>query len=317
MQWRSFTFPLIPRRRIAGIAFGDMPSTRRGIGSEDVGDRPYEHGDDPRDIDWAASAKESSRLGRAAYTVRLFDADESVPVLIVCDRRPAMALYPQSLPWREGVLNKHRAMVNAGCIIAESALAQHCYVGYLDYADALNPDPAKRSDVPFFRPPNTHTEVSRIQTRNLPYPQFAAPEDNLSLAFRFLMGESHDVPAETFVFVLSDFVVFPPEALWAQMLRRFDVVPVVIQDPIFEQSFPDVAGMTIRIADPTRGRTYPVRFTRRSARAWRDAHEARLRAILEAFARRGCDPIIISDGEVSSIHREFLRWADRRRLGRG
>ena len=38
-------FPLVPRRRLAGLPFGELPSRRRGQGADVIGSRPYE----PRD----------------------------------------------------------------------------------------------------------------------------------------------------------------------------------------------------------------------------------------------------------------------------
>ena len=52
--------------------------------------------------------------------------------------------------------------------------------------------------------------------------------------------------------------------MWAAALeRRWDVVPVVIQDPTWEQSFPDVGGVVVPIADPASGALRYARFSRR------------------------------------------------------
>ena len=39
------TFPLIPRRRVIGLAFGGVRSVRRGSGSDVAGSRQYVPGD--------------------------------------------------------------------------------------------------------------------------------------------------------------------------------------------------------------------------------------------------------------------------------
>jgi uncharacterized protein (DUF58 family) len=54
------TFPLIPRRRVIGLAFGGIRSVRRGTGSDVAGSRRYVPGDNLAWIDWAASTATSS-----------------------------------------------------------------------------------------------------------------------------------------------------------------------------------------------------------------------------------------------------------------
>jgi len=56
-------FPLIPRRRVIGLAFGGVRSVRRGIGSDVASTREYRPGDDVGWMDWAASAKLSAARG--------------------------------------------------------------------------------------------------------------------------------------------------------------------------------------------------------------------------------------------------------------
>ena len=55
-----------------------------------------------------------------------------------------------------------------------------------------------------------------------------------------------DLPAGTFVFVVSDFLVAPTRDEWLDALeRRFEIIPVIVQDPVWEQSFPDVSGVVV------------------------------------------------------------------------
>src|SRR5918994_5603345 len=97
MPSARLTFPLVQRRRVVGLSYGGMHSTRRGTGSDIASSRPYHPGDDVKAIDWAASAKLSAARGTDEFIVRERYAEEAPRVLIVCDRRPAMALYPE--PW--------------------------------------------------------------------------------------------------------------------------------------------------------------------------------------------------------------------------
>ena len=64
------TFPLLPRRRLSGLPLGEVPSRRRGHGSDVIGHRLYQPGDPVTTIDWFASARLASASGSDAFVVR-------------------------------------------------------------------------------------------------------------------------------------------------------------------------------------------------------------------------------------------------------
>ena len=84
-----------------------------------IGTRPYETGDPVSTIDWFATARLSAVSGRDEFVVRDRSADEAPRVVLVCDRRPAMGVFPPSLPW----LEKPRALAEAAAAIVASAAA--------------------------------------------------------------------------------------------------------------------------------------------------------------------------------------------------
>jgi hypothetical protein len=125
------------------------------------------------------------------------------------------------------------------------------------------------------------------------------------------------LPSGTFLFVLSDFLSPPPVAAWLETgARRWDVVPVVIQDPVWEQSFPSVGSVVLPIADPARRGTRLVRLGRRQARELRAEHEARLARLLAELESLGFDPLVIGSDRPEDVDEAFLRWADLRRTAR-
>jgi uncharacterized protein (DUF58 family) len=303
------TFLLIPRRRLIGLAFGAMRSARRGRGFDVAGSRPYRPGDDVRAIDWAASARLSAARGRDEFIVRERLAEEAPRVVIVCDRRPEMALFPPGFPW----LSKPAAMREAGALIADSTLKARGLIGYLDYASLEHPDPALRSEEPFWRPPASQHEHWRLKESHLPYPAFHAPADNLTRALGYLAEIRRHLPAGSFVFVLSDFVQAPPLAAWNEALEfPWDLVPVIVQDPVWEQSFPAVGSLVVPLADPATGRVTMVRLTRREAAARRDANERRLAQLLADFESLDLQPVLLSTSDSDDILRAFLAWAAER-----
>ena len=62
-----------------------------------------------------------------------------------------------------------------------------------------------------------------------------------------------------------------------------DLVPVVIQDPVWEASFPEVGGLLVPFVDAATGRVARVRLSRREAAARRTHNEERLQEQLRFF----------------------------------
>src|SRR4051794_16301738 len=124
--------PLVPRWRVQGLPFDEQRSVRRGPGSDVAGSRPYVPGDPVSSIDWYATARLSAARGREEFVVREHNEDEAPRVVVICDRRPSMALYDDSLPW----LSKPAAVSAVVDAIVVSTLVARGEVGYLDEAGA-------------------------------------------------------------------------------------------------------------------------------------------------------------------------------------
>jgi uncharacterized protein (DUF58 family) len=296
----GLTFPLKPKRRLVGLAYGVMHSARRGTGADVAGSRPYHPGDDVKKIDWAASAKLSVARGSDEFVVRQYFADEAPRVVVLCDRRPSMSLFPPGWPW----LSKPDAVRVVLKLIGDSALAAQGYVGYLDHG----------SGAPLWRPPKSQRTLHELEHRR----PFRAPEDALARGLEELIRHRRDVPPGTFLFVVSDFLAPPSHDLWLRVLaRRWDVIPVVVQDPLWEQSFPDVSGIVVPFADPATGKTTYAELTAREAAERRSTNEDR-RAELERTLR-GLDlePVLVETSDLRTVLKAFLAWVDRRTYARG
>jgi uncharacterized protein (DUF58 family) len=297
------TFPLVPRRRVIGLSFGTMRSLRRGSGTDVAGSRPYYPGDDIDAIDWAASARLSTARGSDEFIVRERFAEEAPKVVIVCDRRPEMAHFSPPLPW----LDKPRAMRTAVELILASAGAAGGYVGYLDYADGD----------PHWRPPKGERKLIELRDQRLWSLEFGGPPDWLERSVHHLAAHPRAITAGTFVFVLSDFLPPPTKEVWLMTKeQRWDVVPVVIQDPTWEQSFPDVSGIVVSLRDPRTGRVSAVRLRPKEASARRLLNEQRTNDLLGTFRELDLDPILLSSSDRAEILSEFLSWTLLRRARR-
>jgi uncharacterized protein (DUF58 family) len=294
------TFPLVSRTRGIGIAGGTRTSSHRGSGYEIASSRLYQRGDSMRSIDWSASARLSSARQEDQFVVRDTFAEESPRAVVFVDRRPGMAVYPAELPW----LHKPAAIAVAGRMIVASALAARGLAGYLDFADGA----------PHWIAPRSRQDASRIREGDLPHRPFGAPPDTLLLGLRHLERSRHELPTGSFLFVISDFLRLPPEPAWrAALARNWDVVPVILQDPRWEQSFPRAAGMALPVRDAETGAPLLVRLGRREVAARREANERRLAAIRSTFMGLDIDPVLLSSEDVQATQAAFLAWAERRR----
>jgi uncharacterized protein (DUF58 family) len=280
-----------------------MRSLRRGSGTDIAGSRPYRPGDDMDAIDWAASARLSTAKGRDEFVVRERFAEEAPKIVIVCDRRPQMAHFAAPLPW----LDKPEAMRRTVELVLASAGAAGGFVGYLDYADGE----------PHWRQPKGERKLIELRDERLWSLEYGGPQDWLERSIAHLADHSRVVSPGTFVFVLSDFIPAPSQDLWLSAAEhRWDLVPVVIQDPTWEQSFPDVTGIVVPLRDPDTGRVTPVRLRGREVEARRLANEQRLRDLVETFRLLDIDPILVGSSDRSEILSSFLLWTDFRRTRR-
>jgi uncharacterized protein (DUF58 family) len=297
----QLTFPLIQHRRVIGLSFAAMRSSRRGTGSDVAGSRPYRPGDDVDAIDWAASARLSTARGSVEFIVREHYADEAPRVVVLCDRRPALGATRAPLPW----LDKARVIEIATKLVSDSAVAARSFLGYLDLGDP---------DEPHWRAPRTQAELGHFADGR----PFRAARTNLVDGLEHLVQQRRDLPAGSFVFILSDFLVLPGRSTWMRLVeRRWDVVPVVVQDPLWDRSFPDVAGLVVPFVDPETGRVARVRLNEREVAAVRAANEGRLAELRQHFRTAGIEPVELTSDRPQDVLAAFLGWADRRMYTRG
>jgi uncharacterized protein (DUF58 family) len=288
MSSRPKPFALVPRRRFLGVQFGRRRSSRRGIGDEVAGTRPYRPGDLIAHIHWAASAKLSEARGTDEFVVREFFAEQAPRVALVHDRRPGMAIHAPPSPW----LDKRAAAETAARLIEASAAAEQ---GEVVSVDGALRHPVRRG----------REEVGGT---------YDASETSLRVALEAIVRESRVLPTGSFVFVVSDFLVPVPPRLWLRLRAlRWDVVPVIVQDPVWEQTFPAVGGVVLPVADPASGQVHDVWVSAREARERARANEARFDELLSRFRRLEFDPVVLDTSDPRQIGDRFRAWAERRR----
>ena len=251
--------PLVPRRRIAGLPYGDTRSVRRGGPFDLIGSRPYRPGDDRRWIDRHSSARLSSVSDGEELIVREHHAEERLSVVLVVDQSPTMKLHPPELPW----LHKPSAVAELDHVVGASAQ-------------------------------RNRSRFARLA--GLPIDE--APRE---------LGTG------SIVFFVSDFLAFPPDEAWEDAFARgWDIVPVVVQDPTWEQSFPDISGICVPLADPA-GKLQPTFLTRRESARRRDENEARHASIVARVEDLGLEPVLLGTSDPDAVLEALLAWAGMRR----
>lgn len=297
---RRRAFPLVARRRPTGTPFGERRSARRGRGSDLASTRPYLPGDPVTTIDWYASARLSAARGSDEFVVRELYREETPRVMIVVDRSPSMALYGPHAPW----LDKPAAVVAAAEAIVRSAAAARAELGYAEAAGARAHMLSPGSVAP------------RYVLDRVGRPRFDAPSTSLAHTLAELVTRRAELPQGSFVFVLSDLFAAVPATTWARTRAvGLDVVPVILQDPTWEQSFPPIDGVLVPFTS-LGGERALVRFTAGEVAARRAENEGRLADLVRRFRRLDFDPVVLGTADPRAIDSAFLAWAERRRLQR-
>ncbi len=285
---------LEPHVRIIGSLFGNAPSRRRGSSDDVVGSRPYQVGDDVRRIDWATSARLSALRGEDHFVVRESYGEEAPIVCFALDRSASMALYPREYPW----LHKPDAVRQIADVVALSAGHYHCPLAYLDAET--------------WQSPSTSTGPEDLE-QLLDQGRYDRSGDTIDSLFRRLRSVEHLLPGGSFVFICSDFMEVPSERTLAMVIdAEWDLVPVVVQDPLWEQSYPEAAGeVALPVCDEA-GRFRLLRQGRAEVRDRRQEHEARLRRLDELLTNYGFPPIVLSELGPAALIDALRSWHARR-----
>jgi uncharacterized protein (DUF58 family) len=140
------------------------------------------------------------------------------------------------------------------------------------------------------------------------------PSPDLGASLRALTRQRAKLPTGSFVFVLSDFLGDLDPGHWIRLrARAWDVTPVVVQDPTWEQSFPPVSGIAVPLVSADGGEVREAWLSRGEVTRCRETHERRFRSLLEGFRRLGLDPVVVGSEDPDAVLRAFLDWATRRR----
>jgi uncharacterized protein (DUF58 family) len=175
--------------------------------------------------------------------------------------------------------------------------------------------------LPWLRKPRAVEEASHVLAESATaarceFRTEAVAREGLDESLRRLLTATRSLPSGAFLFLVSDMLEPPSRELLAGALARgWDVVPVVTQDPTWEQSFPDIGGASIPVTDPVSGRTRLVRLTPEEAAKRRHANEQRLRRLLDDLSDLQLDHVLIDGHDLDRVLAAFAAWSAGRRGG--
>lgn len=194
----------------------------RGIAFDSV--RPYEPGDDVRDIDWNVTA----RIGEPY--IKRYTEERELTVMLVLDT---------SASFEFGTVTREKRDIAAelGAVLAFSAITNNDKVGLLLFSDEIEK---------YIPPRKGRTHVLRLVRELL----VSEPRRKGTDISNVLKTVNRVLQRRAIIFLISDFLV-EPESYARDLLvlgRKHDLVSIVTHDPL-EANFPNVGLVALRDAE--------------------------------------------------------------------
>jgi uncharacterized protein (DUF58 family) len=275
---------------VSQVGAGSRPSRFRGAGLEFEKITRYDLGEDPRWINWKATA----RTGGMRVLKNTLIEERQLQVFLAVD-------LSRSMDFGTTRASKRRVAAEIAAAVAHVAWRAGDPIGFAGYT----------------------SEVERYWP-----PRWFAPEFRLLIPATVLDGSTRSSGAADFsvvldrlprkrslVFALSDFQedLAVLESAVRTAARHHDLVPVVIEDP-HERALPEETGV-IRMRDLETGAYRSLWLNRKSREAWREQLRKRAEELTALFRRTGVEALRVDPTMDLPIEiaRFFLR---RRRIGR-
>ena len=186
----------------------------------------------------------------------------------------------------------HAAVLAAAEAIARSATVARAELGHADAAGGHTRVLSPGAVAPRF-------VIDRVRRST-----YDARPSSLAHTLAELLNRRAELPQGSFVFISRDFLDEVPDALWSRLRRaRWDVVPVIVQDPTWKQSFPEIAGVLdpLRRGGRRRASTRPPQAG--DVTQLRHENEQRLVDLTRRFRRLDFDPVLLVDRRrVRDLH---------------
>ncbi len=260
------------RRAVRDHRVGDYRSPLRGRGFEFDQHKPYQQGDDYRQIDWNATARM-----RHPFVKKDFEEKE-LSALIIAD-------LSRSMEFASVDQSKRELLARVAAILAFSATGNNMKVGLLGFTDRIELDiPLKSGSRQIWQILESLWEAKPSSTKT----DFALP-------FTHLFGK---LKTSALIFLISDFIQ-AEEALHGYALRniarKHDLVPVIIEDD-WEEALPSGRGFA-RLRDAESGGVMVFNLNRQNRHLYRSMMSERRIALERALYGLGLDHLFLHTGK--------------------
>lgn len=262
-------------RKIRTPRFGPYTSPARGAGFEFDQHRPYQPGDDVRQIDWNVTARLNTPYLRQTH------AERELNIVIAVD-------LSRSMDVGSGGHSKKEALTFITASLLFSAAGDQINAGFLAFSDrVLTWSPPRRASGRAWR---ILEDVWALE-----------PEPSRTALLPALRHLASNLKGMTVVFLISDFIT-EEDVFGSQELRmlasRQDIVAVVVEDPA-ETALPSGTGF-IRARDAESGAYNVVALHDRSRRSYAEAVAGRRKALVEGCYRLPIDYVFVRSDEPVS-----------------
>ncbi len=259
-------------RAVRNHRAGDYLSRNRGRAFEFDEHKPYQPGDDTRQIDWNVTARM-----QAPFVKRELEEKElGVMILVDVSRSMLVTSTDQS---------KKDLALEAAAVLAFSAAEDNINVGLLAFTDRVE----------FHLAPKRGT----LQAWRLIETLYDLKPRGKRTDFGPAMEVLHSVLKRTaVVFCLSDFV--EPATFWDSpyltgVLHRADFVPMILEDR-WDAELPQVSGF-LRLRDAENGEDRVMTLSRKKGCQYRGMLQERSENMRRRFYRLGLDHVELRTGD--------------------
>jgi uncharacterized protein (DUF58 family) len=247
---------------------GEYHSAFKGRGIEFAEVRPYQVGDDIRNIDWNVSARMDDTY------VKVYEEEREQTVMLMVDISGSGEFGSQGKMKRD-------VAAEVCAVMAFSAVQNNDKVGLLLFTD----------DVELFVPPKKGRRHVLRLIRELYTAEPDSRDTDIGEALRYL---SHIVRRRSILIMISDFLDDDYDTRLRAVARRHDTVAVELVDPR-ETELPDVG--LVDLTDAETGETVTIDAGDPAARqAFREQAEARRERTAAQFRRSGVGHVRIGTG---------------------
>jgi uncharacterized protein (DUF58 family) len=260
------------RRAVRDHRVGDYRSPLRGRGFEFDQHKPYQQGDDYRQIDWNATARM-----RYPYVKKDFEEKE-LSAIIIAD-------LSRSMEFASVDQSKRELLVRVAAILAFSATGDNMKVGLLGFTDRIELDiPVKAGSRQIWQILESLWDVKPSSVKT-----------DFSLPFAHLFGK---LRTSALIFLISDFIE-AEEALHGHVLRhiarKHDLIPLIVADN-WEEALPGGRGFA-RLRDAESGAGIVLNLTRKNKDLYRSMMLERRVVLERALYTMGLDHLFLQPGK--------------------